>query len=174
MTQLMQGLRERVRAKREKGFTLIEVLVVGAMLAGVLGAVTMGIQACHRATEEMERKAVVTRAAASMMDRLFQVEFGNGSDGPPTSEQLTELFDEDDDYGSTTLTTLILDPQQQGYQFTLAEFPYNGIWEVRVGADLDLDGTESGEWEGRDDLVRVDIYYGGVLVLSSMRTTEAV
>lgn len=172
MSALVGKALEGIRRKREKGFTLIEVLVTTAMLAGVLGAVTLGLQACHDAADEMERKAIVTRTASQMMDRLFMIDFGTGTDAPPSDAQLTELFDEDDDLGTATLTTLRLAVDDPGYQFTLGNFPYPGIWEVRVGTDLDLDGDETDNLEGEDDIVRMDIYYEGVLMLSSMRSAE--
>ena len=72
------------------------------------------------------------------------------------------------------LVARFLDAGEPGYQFTLTDFPYTGIWEIRVGTDLDLDGGEEDPWEGQNDLVRMDIYYQGVLMLSSMRTSEAI
>ena len=164
----------RLQWKRrdQEGFTFIEVMVVAGMLAGVLGAVSLGIQACHRATNEMERKAAVTRVASDLMDRLFNIDFGNSGDAAPTGAQLTELFDDDADLGTASLTGMRLEPTQEGYNFTLANFPYNGQWTVRVGADLNLDSDETDEWEGRDDLLRIDVFYAGSLVLSSMRTRE--
>ena len=60
--------------------------------------------------------------------------------------------------------------EEAGHSFQLVDFPYEGLWEVRITGDLNNDGDEDDEREGRGDLLRIDILYNGVLILETMRT----
>ena len=166
----MKLFRRYIRSKCERGFTVLEVMIITSMMMTVLATVTVGLKAGHTAKEEMRRRDLLTVMSSDIMDRLFQVPFGNPGDEPPSPAELSELFDDDDFLGPVTLSGLRVPAGMPGFTFELANFPYNGTWEVRVAADLNADGDEEDENEGRDDLFRVNILYDGVLILETMRS----
>ena len=158
------------QTRQSAGFTVLEVMLVTSMMMTVLATVTVGIRAGNTANEELRRKSVLTAMSGDLMDRLFAINFGRDGDLPATPEQLNELFDDDDFLGDVTLSSLRVAPGIEGVSFQFANFPYNGIWEVQVTADLNADGDEEDTREGRDDLFRLNIFYDDVLILECMRS----
>ncbi len=158
------------RRRRWRGFTLVEVMLVTSMMMTILATFAVGIRAGHAATEEMQRRSVLTVMSGDLMDRLYQINFGTVADPDASEEQLTELFDDDDVLGSISLSSMRVAPGVPGHSFQLANFEYGGNWEVRVTGDLNNDGDEDDSLEGREDLMRIDILYNGSLVLETIRT----
>jgi type II secretory pathway pseudopilin PulG len=158
------------RRRNQGGFSLLEVMLVTSMLMTVVATIAVGVRSGHAANDEMRRRASLTALSTELIDRLFRIAFGQPSDPqPPTNEQLGELFDDDDELGDATLSMLVVNPGGPGYSFQLANFPYAGTWEVRVTQDLNSDGDQVDLQEGRDDIVRIDLLYDGVLILETMR-----
>lgn len=158
------------RHRRAGGFSLIEVLLVTSMMMTVVATVAVGMRSGYTANEEINRRAVLTSLSGELMDRLFRIDFGQPGGVAPSGDQLTELFDDDDSFGTATLCQLAVAPGGPGYLFQLENFPYNGTWEVRVTSDLNNDGDDGDPHEGRPDLYRIDILYDGLLVLETMRS----
>ncbi len=153
------------------GFTVLEVMLVTSMMMTVLATVSVGIRAGNSANEELRRRSVLTAMSSDLMDRLFSIRFGEPGDGEATAAQLSELFDDDDLLGNITLSGMRKPPGVPGYTFQFANFPYDGTWEVRVNADLNGDGDEDDAADGQGGLFRINLYYDGVLILESMRTS---
>ena len=128
------------RRIRQGGFTALEVMLVTSMMMTVLATVTVGVRAGNNANEELRRKSVLTAMSSDLMERLFAINFGQVTDPPATPEQLSELFDDDDFLGNVTLSSLRVNPGEEGFRFQFANFPYNGIWEVQVTSDVNGDG----------------------------------
>ncbi len=142
------------------------------LLAGSLGAITAGVQACQDSVEETLRQIDVIRTGRDLMDRLTRLELGNDPAGSVTNAQLQELLDDDDDLGTGTLSSMRLGPADLGTPFELAWFPHPGNWTIRVTSDLNLDGDEADETEGRADVLRVDLYFDGSPLLSTIRVMD--
>lgn len=163
-------IRFRGIRKGQRGFSLLEVMLVTSMMMTVVATVAVGIRSGHAANEEIRRRAVLTAFSGELMDRLFRIDFGLPDDPDPTGAQLEELLDDDDVLGSITLSMLVKDPGEKGYTLQLTNFPYTGHWEIRVTQDLNNDGDVMDAREGRDDLYRIDILYSGILILETMRS----
>ncbi len=144
-------------------------MLVSSMLMTVLTTIGVGLRTGHDANRAMQRRAQLTVVCSELLDRLFRLDFGQSGAASVTAAQLDELFDDDDDLGSGTLSSLRIQPGSRGFQFTIAEFPWGGTFEVRVDSDLNGDGDEADDREGRADLLRINVLCDGVLVLESLR-----
>jgi hypothetical protein len=156
-------------APRAGGFTLVQAVVVVAMMAAILSTIGVGLRAGHVANRENQRKEQLTRVGSEVMERLFKIPFGATTDEPATAAQLNELFDGDDDLGTATLCSLRVAAGRPGLHFQLEEFPFGGEFEVRVDHDLDGDGRITGAREGGGDLFRIVILHDGTPILESIR-----
>ncbi len=155
--------------RRQRGFTLLEVMLVSAMMMTVLTTIGVGLRSGHASKREIERRAQLTIVAGELLDRLFRISYGTASDASATNGQLTELFDGDSDLGTATVSSLRTPAGTIGYQFEIDEFPWGGRFEVRVDADLNGDGDEADAREGRADLLRMNVMWDGILILESVR-----
>jgi len=152
--------------KGSRAFSLVEILVTLAVLAVTTLAIATGIGAGHSATRALEADVVVRSRGQELLERLVAVPFGTDGDASATGPQLSELFDDDDDFGSATLHSLA---QFGPAVFEPADFPVPGAWRVVVGRDLDGDGDADDEDEDRDDLLRIAVFHDGVLVAQTIR-----
>lgn len=157
------------RRRFARGFSMLEVLLVASMMMTVLTTVGVGLRSGHASKREMERRAQLTLVAGELLDRLFRIGYGNADDAGASGAQLTELFDGDSELGTATLTSLRVAAGSEGHSFALDAFPWGGLFEVRVDADLNGDGDEDDEREGRPDLLRINILWNGGVVLESLR-----
>ncbi len=160
----------RVARRRQRGFSLLEVMLVSSMMCTVLTTIGVGMRAGHASKREMERRAQLTIVAGELLDRLFRISYGTSTPSAASNAQLTELFDADSDLGTATLGGLRTAAGATGYQFEIDDFPWGGRFEVRVDADLNGDGDESDAREGRADLLRINILWDGTLILESLRS----
>lgn len=159
----------RTARPRQRGTSLIEVMMVTAMMMTVLTTVGVGLRSAHQSRREMERRAQMTAVASELADRLFRIPFGAQGAATATPAQLDELFDDDDELGSATLTGLRTAVGSQPFSFSFAGFPWGGQFEVRVDSDLNGDGDAADVLEGRADVLRINISWNGVLLLESTR-----
>ncbi|MBL8843334.1 MAG: hypothetical protein JNL90_17570 [Planctomycetes bacterium] len=157
------------RRRRQGGFSLLEVMLVSSMMMTVLTTIGVGLRAGHASKREMERRAQLTVVAGELLDRLFRISYGSAGDASASNSQLTELFDADADLGTATVSSLRTAAGSTGYQFEIDDFPWGGQFEVRIDADLNGDGDESDEREGRADLLRLNVLWDGILILESVR-----
>jgi hypothetical protein len=110
--------------------------------------------------------------ATEFVSRLRRIPFGAASDLAASSAQLTDLFDDDDDLGSVSLSQLVHPPLGSGHMFTMATKDISGTWSIRVTRDLNGDGDLLDERENRSDLVRITIYFENRRILDTIRAAE--
>lgn len=159
----------RARRRLQRGSSLVETMLVASLMATVLTTIGIGLRAGHSSRREMQRKVALTAVASELLDRLERIPFGNDGDAGASGGQLDELFDGDTDLGSATLISLRGAPGAEGPSFALQDFPWGGMFEVRVDADLNGDGDEDDDREGRPDLLRINILWDGKLLIESIR-----
>jgi Tfp pilus assembly protein PilV len=156
----------------DAGFTLVETVVTLVLVLfaiyGLHATLTSSIRG-RVATQQLDR---VHRLATDMVARIRRLPFGTVSDPTPAAEDLDELFDADDDLGSITLQQLRVLPTQPGWTFTVATDGMTGQFRVKVSRDLDRDGLVTGWREGRDDILGVEIWYDGRLVMATSRAAD--
>lgn len=148
------------------GFSLVEILMTLAVLAIASLAIATGIGAGHGATRALEADVVVASRAQELLERLVAVPFGTDGDASATGPELTELFDDDDEFGSATLHKLA---KFGPAVFEPADFPVPGSWRVVVDRDLNGDGDTADEDEDRDDLLRLAVFHDERLVAQTIR-----
>jgi prepilin-type N-terminal cleavage/methylation domain-containing protein len=149
----------RPRCAAERGFTLLEMMLVTVLMVVIFSTLALGLRAGHGANREIERKTAETLVADDLVDRLFRIDFGQATDGAASAGQLTALFDDDEDLGTVTLTNLRVFSGATGFRFELANFPWAGEFEVRVHGDLNGDGDESDANEGSTEICRIDVAF---------------
>lgn len=151
---------------REKGFTLLEVLITMGVLAFVTLSIATGIGAGHHATKHLEEEVALVSRGQELLDRLLVIQFGTDADPAATGAELTELFDADDNFGSITLHKLrAFGP----VEFETPGFPVRGRWRIVIDTDLNGDGDTADPEEGREDLLRITISHDGRLMARSVR-----
>jgi len=141
------------------GFTLFEMMLVTALMVAVFSALALGVRAGHTANQAIARRTALTIVADDLMDRLFRISYGQATDGAATAAELSALFDDDEDLGTVTLTSLEVFSGSTGYQFELANFPWPGQFDVIVSTDLNNDGDEADANEGTNAIYRIDINF---------------
>ena len=159
-------------ARNERGFTLVETavaLTLSIVLLYTLHATLRSSIGARQATEQEHR---VMRIAADYVARLRDVPFGNAMQPAASGAQLDELFDDDLDLGTVTLLQLRSAPHLPGHTFAMSSAGVTGRWRVRVTSDLDGDGSMTGAREGRDDIVRIEVYFDDRLMFTTMRAHE--
>ncbi len=87
----------------ERGFTFVEIMFALAILATVCLGLATGVTSGHRTSEALDRESRLIHQAHGYMERLFSLPFGNPAASAATGAELTELFDEDDEFGTATL-----------------------------------------------------------------------
>ena len=153
-------------AKRaERGFTLVEtaaVLAVSIFLLYALHTTLTSSVKSREVSDRMHRTSVLT---AEYLERIRGLPFGRNTDPAPAGSQMTELFDDDQEFGTITLHQLKVLPTEQGHTFqtTSGTGSVSGTWRIKVSTDLDGNGTVDGPREGRDDIFRVEIYFNNQL-----------
>ncbi len=148
------------------GFALVEVLITLGILGFVTMSIATGVGAGHRATAAIEREALLHARGQEYLERLLAIPFGRPADGAATGAQLSEVFDDDGDFGSVTLHRLRLFGPAL---FEPASFPVAGRFTVAVDGDLDGDGVVAGPDEGRNDLLRISVMHEGRLLARTVR-----
>jgi hypothetical protein len=157
------------RARRDGGFSLVEVMLVSAMMMTVLTTVGIGLRSAHQSRRELDRREQLSAVAAELIDRLFRIPFGEQGARAATTSELDEFFDADADLGAVTLTGLRTPVGGAAWSVQFAEFPWGGAFELRVDGDLNGDGDEADAREGRSDLLRVNVSWNGTPILESLR-----
>lgn len=173
MNTVMPRPDDRTPPAGTAGFSLVE-LSVALVAATLLLLVLYGtVHAAYQSRITADRKYQITRLAGDYFERLRQLPFGEPTAPAATSAQLDELFDDDENLGTVTLLQLRVAPTDPGYSFQMAVHGRLVTWRIKVTSDLDGDHSLLGAREGRDDLVRMEIWADERLVLESMRSDEA-
>lgn len=163
---------EKQRAAR-RGFTLLEVTMTAGFLVVSLLSVGLAVQTGLASTREQRERQLLKMHSQVYVDRVMALNFGQTGDPVPSAPQLDELFDDDADPGSVTLTSLARAPAADGcWKFTLRDFPLNGEWSVRVTPDLDADGQVAGSMETSGSFLRITVAFNDVPMLSTVRGKE--
>lgn len=160
------------RGAAEHGFTLVETLATMVLAVFTLLALHSTAQSAIAGRKSLQRTQQAHLMATEFLDRIRQLPFGRDTDPEPTADELTELFDDDQTLGPITLHQLAVAPDQPGRTFTAASNGLIGTWRVKVCNDLDGDGATTGPREGRSDLMRVQVWFDGQLVVETMRAAE--
>lgn len=152
---------------QSRGFSFLEVLFALAALALLALGVAGGVVTGQRATRTLEDQARIENTAFGFQERLMAIPFGSTSDSAATGAELDELFNNDDVLGTATLHKLVAFGT---IEFTLDGAGLNGQWRIVVDSDLNGDGTiDTTLEEGRDDLLRIAIFYDGQLITRTAR-----
>jgi prepilin-type N-terminal cleavage/methylation domain-containing protein len=152
---------------RGRGFSLLEVLFALAAIALLALGVAGGVVTGQQASRTLEDQARLENTAFDFQERLMAIPFGSLSDSPASGAELDELFDDDDVLGTVTLHKLAAFGPAE---FTLAGSGLAGQWRIVVDADLNGDGTiDATLEEGRDDLLRIAVFYEGRLLARTAR-----
>jgi prepilin-type N-terminal cleavage/methylation domain-containing protein len=150
----------------ERGFSLLEVLMTLGVLAFVSLSIATGIGTSHRTTRALEEEVVLLSRGQELLERLLAIPFGVPSGGTASGGELSEVFDDDDEFGSITLHRL---KNFGPAEFEPAGFPVHGRWRVLVDADLNGDGDEDDPDEGRADLLRIVVTHDGRMLARTVR-----
>ena len=153
----------------EAGMTLIEVTFAMVMTALAMVALHSTLSASVEGREAASDSQQVHSLGLELLERIKELPFGSASESPATPGALTELFDDDQDLGSASLSQLVVAADQTGHVFGVAANGVTGTWEVRVTRDLDGNGAIDGPRDGRDDLVRIEILFDGRPMFETFR-----
>lgn len=150
-----------------RGFSLLEVLFSLAAIALLALGVAGGVVTGQRASRTLEDQARLENTAFGFQERLMAIPFGSLADSAASGSELDELFNDDDVLGTATLHKVAAFGPAE---FTLDGSGLSGQWRIVVDADLDGDGTiDTTLEEGRDDLLRIAVYYDGRLITRTAR-----
>lgn len=157
---------------RQAGFTLVELSASAVLAAVLLLTLQSTLQSSIRSRQNAQRIEVVHAQAYDYLQRLQAMPFGTGSEGAATPEQLTELFDDDDDHGPLTLRQVQTPAGSAGHAFTTRNDGVTTGWRILVADDLDGDGRSDGTREGRPDLLQIEIFAENRLMFRTRRAAE--
>jgi hypothetical protein len=156
---------------RAGGFTMIEVVLGLSALLVAIVFVGLGLQTGFRISQDVREDEVVFAFAQGFADRLVAQPYGSDTDPTPRPEDIDELFDTDEICGPVTLKQLAQQPFW-AFSFTGAG-AVPGVWRIEVGADLDGDGTISGNLETSGEALLVEVFYEDRLILTTVAANDA-
>lgn len=164
---------EPPRRCAESGFSLIDVCVTLFVCVVVIFALHSGTRTAMETRKSVERNYQLQLFSNDFVGRLRRLPFGNP--GAPTIQaaQLDALFDADQDLGTASFIQLRVPATHDGHSFLMAGNDFTEAWRVRVTNDLNGDGDTNDEREGRDDLLRIEIYYDNRLLVETLRGADA-
>lgn len=155
------------------GFTLIEIVVGLSVLLIATLALGLSLQAGAVAARELREGQIILGQAQSLIDRLIAIPFGLSTDPDPTASQVAEAFDPDRDPGTVTLFQLSRSPPgDDGWRFSLSDFPVVGEWRVLVDRDVNGNGVEDGDLETSQRVFRISVFFNDALILQTVRARE--
>lgn len=158
----------------EAGFTLLEVVLGLTTLMITVAVIGLGLQTGVSVSREIRDLEIIHAQAQAYMDCMLSQSFGSPSDNDPSGAMVDEIFDGDAETGDVTLHQLSRYPAgDQGWVFSLADFPVTGFWRVQVDQDLDDDGVVSGALESSQDILRLRVFFNELLILATEKATEA-
>ncbi len=163
-----------MRARSEQGFSLVDVCVTLSVSVIMLYALHSGTRTAIRTRQTVESQYQLHLYAAEFLSRIRRLPYGNIADPAPSATQLQELFDADQDLGSITASQLVVPPTDDGLLFTMSSREIRGTWRVRVTHDVNGDGDTTDAREGRQDLMRIEIYYQDRLMFESLRAADPI
>lgn len=159
-------------ARADAGFSLVETTLTLVLAVLLVYSVHATLQASLKGQVASTQLCQAQRLANDFLSRMRRISFGLDSDPPASANALDELFDADDDFGPITLHQLAVAPSHPGFTFRTAAQGVVGNWRIKVDRDLDGDGSASGPREGRNDLMRIAIYFDERLLLSTVRAAD--
>lgn len=163
---------QQLRDDRAAGFTLVELVAALTLSIVLLYALHSTLQSSIATRLKSEQVYHANQLAETFVQRLRQVPFGRPTDAPATGGQLSGLFASTPSLGTTTLHQVKVAADQPGHSFVVAGNGTSGTFRVKVSSDLDGDGTITGAREGRDDLMRVEIWFNDRLLAATLRAAE--
>lgn len=92
--------------ERERGTTILEVLIAGIFLAVTMASLGLGVLTGLRSTADMKGRNVVQNQAFTFMERLQHLPFGTPDDVAASPTLLDRLFDDTLDLPNLTLCQL--------------------------------------------------------------------
>jgi len=156
----------------EQGFTLVETVITMVLAVMMLYGLHATLNTSIKGRKAAQKLSVAHAHAMDFLNRLRQITFGQAGDPAPTSSQLDELFNDDQNLGNITLHQLVVAPSAPGYTFDMHQGGTNGTWRVKVSRDLNHNGVIDGLREGREDLLGIEIWFNGKLMAASMRAAD--
>jgi len=150
----------------ERGFSVVEIMFTMAILATVCLGLATGVTSGHRTSVALDRESRLLHQAHGYLERLFTLPFGDPASEAATSLELTELFDEDDDFGTASLHGL---RAFGAVEFEPSDFSVPGLFRIVVDADTNADGDTDDGFEGRADLLRIAVFHDGRLIAQTLR-----
>jgi hypothetical protein len=160
------------RASRSDGFTLVELCGASVLAAVLLLTMHTTLQSSVRSRRDGLGNETRQTQAYEFLQRLQELPFGTGTEGAPTAEALTELFDDDDELGDLSLRQVQTPVGVPGHGFTTDLDGTRTRWRIVVSDDLDGDGRNDGPREGRPDLLRIEILADDRLMFRTLRAAE--
>lgn len=158
--------------QQQGGFTLVELTASLLLSVLVLYSLHGTLRTSIDARVSTERAARAQRLAETFVQRLQEIPFGRSFDPAPGGWMLDELFDDDDDLGTITLHQVKVAANAPGHTFQVAGRGLAGDFRVKVCNDLDGNGTVAGGREGRNDLLRIEVWFDGRLFAETLRAAE--
>lgn len=157
----------------EAGFSLIDVCVTLFVCVVVIYALHSGTRTAMETRKTVEQNYQLQLFTNDFVNRLRRLPFGNPGSPGVSGAQLDALFDADQDLGNASFIQLRVPATSDGYSFLMAGNEFTKAWRVRVTNDLNGDGDTSDDREGRNDLMRIEIYYDNRLLVETLRGAEA-
>ncbi len=157
---------------RMSGCSLIEAVLTLTLSVFLLYTLHTTLQSSISARESTQRNHQIQEMGNDYLAKLRQIPFGTPTDPAPSGSQLSELFDDDQDLGSISLSQVLVQPDHPGHTFGVASDGLIGIWRVRTTNDLDGNQSIDGLREGRPDLMRIEIYFEERLVIEALRASD--
>ena len=157
---------------RNAGFSLVELVAALTLSIVLLYALHSTLRSSISARQTSDRVYRVNQMAEQFVHRLRQIPFGKPSDGVATGGQLSGLFASTLSAGTTTLHQVKVAHDQPGHSFVTTGNGVNGTYRIKVSSDLDGDSALSGAREGRDDLLRIEVWFNDRMLAATLRAAE--
>ncbi len=155
------------------GFTLVEVCIALSVTLMSLLVLNTGTQTAIHTRVACECMSEQNDFANTLLERVSSLPFGSRLDSAATGRELDELLDDDDDVGTITLQRLRLASGTAGVSFQRVSHNDTSMWRLRVSRDLNGDGDETDAREGREDLMRIELFKGNARILETLRAAAS-
>lgn len=161
---------------KQRGFSLIEVVVTMAIFALATMALSLTTLSAHQKTEWLKERDVRHSTATAILERVLTLPFGSSVDGAPTTRQLDLVFGSDETLHREEAPSLVQLSRVSPLWFKVESTEARGKWTIVIDNDLDGNGVVEEEvdgiptLEGQESLYRIEILYEDQVVLRTIRT----